>query len=130
MNPTNPDFYSIDSPAPVKWLMGRGVPGSYDGIYLQTTGASKWRHQPNNVPLIDADVFVPMGHPLPLKHETIYTALPKDSMFYFARNVSSPACCPSTYSTNGGCVCTTEEQRRFINDGRGGNRANKSNGDY
>ena len=46
---------------------------------------------------------------------------PRDA-FMFAYNQSSPECCPSTYSTSTGCVCTTPEQRRFL-AGRGGNSA-------
>ena len=43
------------------------------------------------------------------------------SMFMFAYNQSSPDCCPSTFSTSTGCVCTTKKQREYINK-RGGNR--------
>ncbi len=41
------------------------------------------------------------------------------SMFMFANNKSSPDCCPSTFSTSTGCVCTTEDQRRFVASNRG-----------
>ena len=37
------------------------------------------------------------------------------SLFPFTFNKSSPDCCPSTFSTSSGCVCTTENQRKFIN---------------
>ena len=37
------------------------------------------------------------------------------SMFMFKYNKSSPSCCPSTFSTSSGCVCTTENQRQFVN---------------
>ena len=37
------------------------------------------------------------------------------SMFMFMNNKSSPDCCPSTFSTSTGCVCTTENQRKYIN---------------
>ena len=44
------------------------------------------------------------------------------SMFLFSNNKVSPECCKSsTYSSSTGCVCTTPEQRNFINQ-RGGNR--------
>mgnify|MGYP001492916800 FL=1 len=39
-------------------------------------------------------------------------------MFMWANNVSSPLCCPSTYTTSTGCLCTTKNQRDFI-AGRG-----------
>ena len=42
-----------------------------------------------------------------------------NAMFMFAHNKCHPGCCPSTYSCDNGCVCTTEEQRRFI--GNSGN---------
>jgi hypothetical protein len=43
-------------------------------------------------------------------------------MFMFAKNVSSPACCPSTFSDSNGCVCTTPQQRRYVAQLRGGNK--------
>ena len=36
-------------------------------------------------------------------------------MFMFAYNQCRPECCPSTFSCDHGCVCTTEQQRNFIN---------------
>jgi len=44
----------------------------------------------------------------------------KDDMFLFKDNKCSPACCPSTYSCNGGCVCTTQQQKT-LGQGRAGN---------
>ena len=37
-----------------------------------------------------------------------------EKKFMFANNVTSPACCPSTFSTSTGCVCTTRQQRDYI----------------
>ena len=34
--------------------------------------------------------------------------------FMFANNITSPACCPSTFTSSTGCVCTTKNQRDFI----------------
>lgn len=48
------------------------------------------------------------------------------SMFMFAYNRSSPACCPSTFSSSRGCVCMSEQQRRYINS-RGGGRTHAAN---
>lgn len=121
-NESNAAILSVDNPAPVKWNMGQGVPGSLDGLYLYPGGASTWRKQPNNPPMFKGKMFVPQGTPLPLKCESVYQALPQNSMFVFARNVSSPLCCPSTYSTYGGCVCTTPQQRQLIGMMRGGNK--------
>jgi len=44
-----------------------------------------------------------------------------DHLFYFANNQCKPECCGATLSCSGGCVCTSPEQRDFINT-RGGNR--------
>jgi hypothetical protein len=35
-------------------------------------------------------------------------------LFMFANNKASLNCCPSTYSTDRGCVCSTEKQDKFI----------------
>ena len=55
------------------------------------------------------------------------TGNPKDpkSYFMFTHNQVHPDCCPSTYSTDRGCVCTTKDQREFINS-RGNNRTRYS----
>ena len=37
-----------------------------------------------------------------------------EKMFMLANNVASPLCCPSTFSTSTGCLCTTKNQRDFI----------------
>ena len=37
----------------------------------------------------------------------------KNNMFLFKDNLCTPSCCPSTYSCDGGCVCTTEQQNKF-----------------
>ena len=47
-------------------------------------------------------------------------------MFMLANNRTSPNCCPSTFSTSTGCVCTTKNQRDFIAS-RGGANINKDN---
>ncbi len=44
-----------------------------------------------------------------------------DNLFYFKNNQCKPECCGATLSCDGGCVCSTPEQRSFINS-RGGNR--------
>ena len=35
-------------------------------------------------------------------------------LFMFANNTASLNCCPSTYSTDRGCVCSTEKQDDFV----------------
>ena len=37
-----------------------------------------------------------------------------DNLFIFANNQCKPECCGATLSCDGGCVCTTPEQRLFI----------------
>ena len=37
-----------------------------------------------------------------------------EKMFMWANNVTSPLCCPSTFSTSTGCLCTTKNQRDYI----------------
>ena len=119
----------INSAAPIAYNMGKGVLGSFDNIRLETTCKDKWRHPPCNAGLMSKNVFVPQGTQLPLKDETVYADLPDDSMFLFSRNHSSPYCCPSTYSTDRGCVCTTPAQRSLIGITRGNNK-NTPNGGY
>lgn len=123
-NDSNSAILSIDKPANLKWSMGQGVPGSLDGLYLRPGGSSCWRKQPNNVPLRQGKFFVPQGTPLPLKCEEMYQKFPKNSMFFFGSNVASLACCNSTYTTagSGKCICSTAQQRKLINEQRGGNK--------
>jgi hypothetical protein len=114
--------YSLGgNPSPINYDMGQGIYGSYSGIRLKPRGDSTWRRYPNNAPLLKGKLFTPQGAGMPL-HPTNSMEPPKDSMFLFARNISSPACCPSTYSTDKGCVCTTKEQRDFVGVYRGGNK--------
>ena len=122
-------YDDMNQPASLGYRMGEGVYGSYDGIYLRPGGSSTWRKQPNNVPLMKGPVYVYQGTPLPLASEMKPTPIPEESMFIFSKNVASPLCCPSTYSTDRGCVCTTEQQRRFISMARGDNKNYPENPD-
>lgn len=78
--------------------------GAFDGIKLQTGNSSDWRYTAPNEALKG-----PQGQ------------LGPDNMFMFKNNQCKPECCGSTFSCDGGCVCTTPDQRNFIN-ARGGNR--------
>ena len=104
--------------------------GPYSNLLLKPEGDSSWRHDPSNLPLYKPDtLFTPQGTPLPLKDESKITSLPFDSngssvdglakspknMFMFAYNQCRPECCPSTFSCDRGCICTTAQQRHFIN---------------
>lgn len=111
---------TVNEPAPVNWSIGNGIPFSYDNIRFKTPCG--WRKEPCDVGLKKGPLFVPQGTPLPLKDEEIYQYPPSDSMFIFDRNYSSPYCCPSTFSTSTGCVCTTPHQRDYIGTMRGGNK--------
>ncbi len=113
---------TVNEPAKLKFSMGNGVPGSYDGLKLKPEGGSDWRRPPSDVPLENGKYFVPQGTPLPLKNEMTFMSLPTNSMFVFQKNQSKPECCPSTFSTDTGCVCTTKEQRDLIGMQRGNNK--------
>lgn len=79
--------------------------GAYDGIKLVASGGQEyWRNTSPNVPL-NGPAF----------------ELGPDNLFMFKNNAVKPECCGSTYSSDTGCVCTTPDQRKFLNM-RGGNR--------
>jgi len=108
--------------APVNFNVGNGVLGSYDNIQFNTQcKQNPWKSPPCNPPLTSNLVFVPQGTPLPLQNETIYTELPQDSMFVFSKTMASPYC-SSTYSTDRGQLCTTDEVRGYIGQERGFNK--------
>ena len=100
--------------------------GPFDGLCLQTGNKEHWMKSPDNTALIPNDaLFSYLSSQGPLKPVfTDNSALfgpPIDGqdgsdkkMFMFANNRTSPNCCPGTYSTSTGCVCTTENQRDFI----------------
>jgi len=79
--------------------------GAFDGINLAQTPGS-WRQNSPNEPLMGN---FPKFEPGP------------DNLFMFKDNQVKPECCGSSFSSNGGCLCTTPEQRNYINM-RGGNR--------
>ena len=81
--------------------------GSYDGINMAANlppAAQGFRARLPNEPLAGPPVEVG-----------------PDNLFYFKNNQCKPECCGATLSCDGGCVCTTPQQRDFINM-RGGNR--------
>ena len=109
--------------APVNFNVGTGVLGSYDNIRFETNTKEGWKHPPANPPIKSNYMFLPQGTPLPLKNEMIYSELPADRMLMFARSYASPNCCPSTFSTDRGCVCTTEFERKLVGEQRGLNKS-------
>lgn len=81
--------------------------GSYDGVNMAANlppAAQGFRARLPNEPLAGPPVEVG-----------------PDNLFYFKNNQCKPECCPATLSCDGGCVCSTPEQRRFLAE-RGGNR--------
>ena len=82
----------------------------------------------SNLPLYNpSSLYTPQGTPNPLEPEITKLSFKSNgptvdgtnrtpnNMFMFAYNQCRPECCPSTYSCDRGCVCTTEQQRNFIN---------------
>jgi hypothetical protein len=78
--------------------------GAYDNVSLPTGNDSSWRYTAPNEPLMG-----PAFEPGP------------DSLFMFKNNQCKPECCGASFSCDGGCVCTSPEQRQYIAS-RGGNR--------
>ncbi len=105
----------------------------YDGLCIRNDNEEGWMKFPDNIPLIkDKDLYVIQGHtnpnePIPVDSSNI-NGPPVDgdidgtkSMFMFKNNVVSPLCCPSTFTTSDGCVCSTKKQRDYINNRGYGN---------
>jgi hypothetical protein len=104
--------------------------GPYDGLCLKSGGEEYWMKSPQNTPLVPNDkLYTYLSNQGPVKmSKTDNSKLigpPVDGvkgspekMFMWANNVTSPLCCPSTFSSSTGCVCSTKNQRDFIN-GRG-----------
>lgn len=59
--------------------------------------------------------------PIGTKHKLAYNKGTnyKDNKFLFAHNQSSPECCPSTYTTDMGCICMTDAQKKLLRTGKG-----------
>jgi hypothetical protein len=126
---TNVDEHEHNGPAPLSYHMG-----SLDGIRLKTGCPDGWRHPPCGPRFKNTTQNLTVhGHHLPLNTPTTVNDFPDappvdgkknspKSLFMFAYNQSSPACCPSTYSSDKGCVCTTHEQRRWLESGGSSNR--------
>jgi hypothetical protein len=79
--------------------------GAFDGVRVTpNNGGSSWRATKPNESLLGPE-FQPG----------------LDQLFMFKNNQVKPECCGSSYSSDTGCVCTTPQQRSYINM-RGGNR--------
>ena len=101
--------------------------GPYDNLILEFKNPRSKHVRQLNVPLSSREeLCVDQGNELPLKcKKTFFSGMGPSidgdpdtdrNMFMFYRNKTSPDCCPSTFSTSNGCVCTTRQQRDFINN--------------
>ena len=100
--------------------------GPYDGLKLTLDNPLSKYVKLNDVSLASKeDMCVYQGIDVPLDcDKTLYSGMgpsitgvagDDQNMFMLYRNKSSPECCPSTYTTSTGCVCTTQDQRDYIN---------------
>ena len=99
---------------------------SYDGLCINTGNEDYWKKSPDDLPLIDdKNLYTLQGHNSPLKpviadYSSLYGPSidgeddSPNKLFIFSNNLSSPACCPSTFTTSTGCICTSKKQRDFI----------------
>jgi hypothetical protein len=79
--------------------------GAFDDVRVTpNNNVSSWRGTAPNEPLLGPE-FQPGS----------------DSLFIFKNNQVKPECCDASYASDMGCVCTTPQQRNYINM-RGGNR--------
>jgi len=79
--------------------------GAFDDVRVTPdNGVSSWRYTDPNEPLLGPEFKPGLDH-----------------LFIFKNNQSKPECCSASYSSDVGCVCTTPQQRTYINM-RGGNR--------
>jgi hypothetical protein len=112
--------------------------GPYDGLCLQTGNNQYWMKSPDETALVPNDALFTylssQGPTKPVFSDNSSLNGPsidghpdsEKKMFMLANNRTSPNCCPSTFSTSTGCVCTTKNQRDFIAS-RGGANINKDN---
>jgi hypothetical protein len=98
------EYFSNYSPAAAK--DSYEPMGAFDNIKLTTGNTSSWRATSPDEPLQGNYPKFEVG---------------PDNLFMFKDNQCKPSCCGASYACDGGCVCTTPEQRNFINM-RGGNR--------
>ena len=117
-----------EDPIPIRgdyFLLNNNI-SSYDGLCMNTGNKDSWRKSPDDLPLIDdEDLYTLQGHTSPLKpvisdYSSLYGPTidgdddSPNKLFLFSNNLSSPACCPSTFTTSTGCLCTSKKQRDFI----------------
>jgi hypothetical protein len=103
-----------------------GNMSNLDGVCLSTGNADSWMKSPSNLELnSNKDLYNIQGHTNPNKpvisDPTSLSGPPIDGnddsphkLFMLANNKVSPECCPSSYTTSTGCLCSTKEQRRYV----------------
>ena len=98
--------------------------GPYDGLCVRTLN-NQFKDLSKNKLVPDDTLMSYLGVQGPIQNistDNTYLSGPtvdgaEDSpqrLFMFANNASSPSCCPSTFSTSTGCVCSTEKQDDYI----------------
>ena len=98
--------------------------GPYDGLCVRTLN-QKFRDLSNNKLASNDKLMVYQGTQGPIQNMVSDNAdlsgpnvdgdpNSPQRLFMFANNEASLNCCPSTYSTDRGCVCSTEKQDQFI----------------
>ena len=95
--------------------------GPYDGLCIRTE-AKKYPNSfinLNNNKLYNGNQNVLFGSQVPV--DNVLSQPLTNSNFIFSNNMSSLNCCPATYSTSTGCICSTNQDQQNINT-RGGNR--------
>jgi hypothetical protein len=99
---------------------------NFDGICLKTGNTDSWMKSPSDIQLnADDGLYTIQGGTAPVKPvfsdpsslngpsiDGVESSPHK--LFMLANNKVSPDCCPSTFSTSTGCLCSTHQQREFI----------------
>jgi len=122
-NSENPEKKSNDLTLPDKSNINMGP---YDGLCLKTGNNEYWMKSPDETSLVPNNklyTYLSSQGPIKMKlsDQSALKGPPIDGvkgsdekMFMLANNISSPLCCPSTFSTSTGCLCTTKNQRDFV----------------
>jgi len=108
--------------------------GPYDGLCVRTLN-KQFKDLSENKLVSDDKLMTYLGVQGPVQNRisdnSVLTGPTVDGdpnssqrLFMFANNESSLNCCPSTFSTDKGCVCVTPKQKEFVNT-RGFNKSGK-----
>lgn len=102
------------------------------GLFVRATGAEHFMQKEKGMPLDMEPVENAVGvagyngtppllgsEPKPVS-EKPYDMANDNELFQFESNQISPDCCPSSFTTDRGCICLTDAQRREFAT-RGGN---------